>query len=100
MGLPEFDPSAVARAHERRWALMLHTCRSQHPSGPARLGGLRTFVATAANGEVAPSAAIRATASEPVYYPSWTFRPLGKSKNSRKPGAHSSGIPALRRPAK
>jgi hypothetical protein len=54
MGLPGFDPSAVARAHERRWALMLHTCRSQHPSGPAQLGRLPTFVIVRVNGYVAP----------------------------------------------
>jgi hypothetical protein len=36
---PLTEPTAGAQRRERELVFMPHTCRSQHPSGPAQLGG-------------------------------------------------------------
>src|SRR6266851_3955222 len=55
-------------------------------------GGVQSFTGTRRDGAVAPCAVIRSTASEAVFYPFPDVAP--------RPSGHSSGTPALRRPAR
>ena len=81
-----------SRASSARPFLTPARCRTRPPMDRPNRGGVQSFTGTRRDGAVAPCAVIRSTASEAVFYPFPDVAP--------RPSGHSSGTPALRRPAR